>query len=102
MLVCAGRNRLKLDEAAFVVQRRALILVCPWESRASLDDNFVCISFFPWSLGRRRTGGWEDGGKIVMELDLDEETKHPAFVWLEKMKMTVIIAANKWEVKKRK
>lgn len=37
-----------------------------------------------------------------MELDLDEETKHPAFVWLEKMKMTVIIAANKWEVKKRK
>lgn len=41
VLVRAGRNRLKLEEAAIVVQRRALILVCPCESRASFDDSCV-------------------------------------------------------------
>lgn len=72
----AGRNRLKLEEAAIVVQRRALILVCPWESRASLDDSCVCVYSPPVVV--RKKG--REGGSTESCVEIDEGVKHPTLV----------------------
>ena len=76
VLVRAGRKRLKLDEAAIVVQRRALILVCPLESRASLDDNCVFFVYLP-PVVERESG---EGGQRTEIVELNKQTKLLALV----------------------